>query len=61
MKHFPNTRPGRLAGLEDCLEHMHRRPPTWRLFGRILAMLLVSFVVGLLLAFVLYHATGALS
>lgn len=61
MKRFPNSRTSRLAGLEDCCEAMHRRPPTWRLFARLALMGAASVVVGLLLLVVIYHVAGRIS
>jgi hypothetical protein len=46
VKHFPNHRPARFAGM-DCLEVLHRdSAPTWRLFWRVLAMGLIAFAAG---------------
>lgn len=61
MNRFPNQRTARLAGLENCCEAMHRRPPTWRLFGRLALMGAASVVVGLFVFLVIYHAAGLIS
>lgn len=58
MTRFPNHRPARLAGVDECLARAHRRAgvnPSWALFGKTLAMGAVAFLAGAVCTIVVWR------